>query len=73
MENELHWVLDVAFREDACKTTAGHAGANLGLVRRVAASLIQQDTARGSVRAKRLTAAWDESYLRKLLEGSATL
>jgi hypothetical protein len=35
VENELHWCLDVAFREDANKTAAGHAGANLGLVRRV--------------------------------------
>ena len=69
VENELHWVLDVAFREDSNRTAAGHAGANLGLVRRVAASLIQQDRARGSVKAKRLTAAWDESYL---LQTSAT-
>jgi predicted transposase YbfD/YdcC len=36
-ENELHWCPDVAFREDDQKTAAGHAGANLGLVRRVAA------------------------------------
>lgn len=73
VENELHWVLDVAFREDASKTSAGHAGANLGLVRRVAASLIGQDTAKGSVKAKRLTAAWDEDYLLKILQGSAMI
>lgn len=41
--NELHWCRDVAFREDANKTAAGHAGANLGLVRRVAAALLQRD------------------------------
>ena len=69
VENELHWCLDVAFREDASPTSAGHAGANLGLVRRVAASLIKQDAARGSVKAKRLTAAWDDAYLLKLLQG----
>jgi predicted transposase YbfD/YdcC len=73
VENELHWVLDVAFREDASKTSAGQAGANLGLVRRVAASLIHQDEARGSVKAKRLTAAWDESYLLKLLQGNTEI
>jgi hypothetical protein len=66
-------VLDVAFREDASKTSAGQAGANLGLVRRVAASLIHQDEARGSVKAKRLTAAWDESYLLKLLQGNTEI
>ena len=69
VENELHWCLDVAFREDASPTSADHAGANLGLVRRVAASLIKQDAARGSVKAKRLTAAWDDAYLLKLLQG----
>ena len=72
VENELHWCLDVAFREDANKTAAGHAGANLGLVRRVAVSLLKQDPARGSVKAKRLTAALDEAYLTKVLQGFTT-
>lgn len=70
--NELHWVLDVAFREDASRTSTGHAGENLGLVRRVAASLIKQDTGKGSVKAKRLTAAWDDGYLLRLLQGTPT-
>ena len=69
VENELHWCLDVAFREDANKTAAGHAGANLGLVRRVAASLLKQDPARGSIKAKRLRAALDEAYLTQVLHG----
>ncbi len=63
-------MLDVSFREDSSKTAAGHAGANLGLVRRVAASLIKQDKGKGSMQAKRLTAAWDDGYLLKLLQGS---
>jgi predicted transposase YbfD/YdcC len=50
VENGLHWVLDVAFGEDDNKTHAGHAGANLGLVRRVALSLLRQDQTRGSVK-----------------------
>lgn len=69
VENELHWCLDVAFREDANKTATGHAGANLGLVRRVAASLLQQDPAQGSIKAKRLQAGWDENYLMRVLQG----
>lgn len=71
VENELHWCLDVAFREDANRTAAGHAGANLGLVRRVAASLLKQDPARGSIKAKRLRAALDEAYLTRVLHGFA--
>ena len=69
VENELHWCLDVAFREDANKTAAGHAGANLGLIRRVAASLLKQDPERGSIKRKRLTAALNEDYLRQVLQG----
>jgi predicted transposase YbfD/YdcC len=69
VENELHWCLDVSFREDENKTAAGHAGANLGLVRRVAASLLQQDPGKGSIKAKRLSAALDEDYLTQVLHG----
>jgi predicted transposase YbfD/YdcC len=72
VENELHWTLDVAFREDTNRTAAGHAGANLGLVRRVAVSLLRQDPGRGSIKAKRLNAALDEDYLTKVLQGFAT-
>ena len=69
IENELHWCLDVAFREDASKTAAGHAGTNLGLVRRVAASLLKQDPAKGSIKAKRLRAGWDDDYRSQVLQG----
>jgi predicted transposase YbfD/YdcC len=69
VENGLHWVLDVAFSEDDNKTHVRHAGANLGLVRRVALSLLRQDPAKGSVKAKRLSAALDEDYLLKVLQG----
>ena len=67
----MHWCLDVAFREDANKTAAGHAGANLGLVRRVAASLLKQDPGKGSIKSKRLKAALDENYLLQVLQGFA--
>jgi predicted transposase YbfD/YdcC len=69
VENELHWCLDVAFREDGNKTAAGHAGANLGLVRRVAASLLKQDPGKGSIKTKRLKAALDGCYLEQVLQG----
>ena len=65
----MHWCLDVAFGEDANKTAAGHAGANLGLVRRLAASLLGQDAGAGSIKAKRLRAGWDEGYLTQVLQG----
>jgi predicted transposase YbfD/YdcC len=69
VENELHWTLDVAFREDASRVRAEHAGANLGLVRRVAVSLLKQDPGKGSVPTKRFRAALDEGYLEQILRG----
>lgn len=69
IENGLHWCLDVSFGEDANRTRGKNAGANLGMVRRVAASLLKQDPKRGSIKAKRLTAAWDPDYLRQVLQG----
>jgi len=69
IENGLHWVLDVAFREDANRTRDTNAGANLGIVRRLAASLLRQMPERGSIHAKRLNAALDHEYLLKALQG----
>ncbi len=67
IENGLHWCLDVAFREDANRTRDTNAGANLGVIRRVAASLLEQDPGRGSIKVKRLSAALDEEYLEQIL------
>jgi predicted transposase YbfD/YdcC len=69
IENELHWTLDVTFREDASRTRADHAGANLGLVRRVAVSLLKQDPGKESMPTRRLRAALDERYLEQVLRG----
>ena len=69
IENGLHWVLDVAFREDASRTRAGHAGANLGMLRRVAVSLLKRAAGRGSIQTKRLMAAWDDEFLLTVLQG----
>ncbi len=68
IENELHWVLDIAFREDESRARVGHSAHNLAVVRHIALNLLRQErTARCGVKAKRLLAGWDESYLRKVL------
>jgi predicted transposase YbfD/YdcC len=69
VENGLHWCLDIAFREDENRTRDTNAGANLGVVRRVAASLLKQDRGKGSIKAKRLNAAWNQEYLEQVLQG----
>jgi predicted transposase YbfD/YdcC len=69
VENGLHWCLDVAFGEDANRTRDPTAGANLGVVRRVAASLLKQDAGKGSIKDKRLNAALDPDHLLRALHG----
>jgi predicted transposase YbfD/YdcC len=68
IENGLHWVLDVAFREDDSRTRSGHAAANLGMLRRVALSLLKRTKVRGSIRTRRLRAGWDDGYLLQVLQ-----
>ncbi len=69
IENGLHWVLDVAFREDESRTRDANAGANLALLRRVAVSLLKRVDAKGSIHTRRLRAAWDEAFLQLVLQG----
>jgi predicted transposase YbfD/YdcC len=69
IENGLHWVLDVAFREDESRTRDLNAGANLAVLRRVAVSLLKRATAKGSVQTRRLMAAWDDEFLLQVLQG----
>ncbi len=69
IENQLHWSLDVTFGEDKNKTAKDHAGTNLSLIRKVALSLLRQDSGKGSLNWKRLNAALDESYMLQALRG----
>lgn len=68
IENQLHWVLDVAFQEDASRIRKDHAPANLAVVCHIALNLLRQDpSAKGGIKAKRLQAGWDNDYLTRLL------
>jgi predicted transposase YbfD/YdcC len=69
IENSLHWVLDVVFREDDNRTHEGAAGANLGMLRRVATSLLKRARGKGSIHTKRLQAGWDNEFLLHVLGG----
>jgi hypothetical protein len=61
-------VLDISFREDESRVRSGHAAENFGVLRRIALNLVRQErTTKGSVKTKRLRAAWDDAYLLSLL------
>jgi predicted transposase YbfD/YdcC len=72
VENRLHWVLDVAFREDDSRARTGHAPQNLAILRHFALNLLRRDPAAGSIATKRFRAALDTGYLRTILAGLGT-
>jgi predicted transposase YbfD/YdcC len=72
IENGLHWVLDVVFREDRSRIRAENAGANLAMIRRVAVSLLRRVPGKGSGVTKRLKAGWDDGYMQQVLQGITT-
>jgi predicted transposase YbfD/YdcC len=68
IENSLHWVLDVVFREDQARMRQGNSAHNFAMLRHIALNLLRtQKSGPKSVRGKRLKAAWDNHYLFKVL------
>jgi predicted transposase YbfD/YdcC len=68
IENSLHWVLDVDFREDDSRVRKGNAAENFSVLRRLALNLIKREpTFRKSVHGRRLAASWDGEYLLRVL------
>ncbi len=68
IENGLHWVLDIAFREDESRVRKDHAPQNLATLRHIALNLLKQErSAKVGIAAKRKMAGWDNDYLFKVL------
>src|SRR5690606_13340077 len=69
IENELHWVLDVTFREDDCRVRAGNAAENFAVIRHFALNLLKGAKSTASVRGRRKIAGWDNRFLLQVLMG----
>jgi predicted transposase YbfD/YdcC len=70
IENQLHWVLDMSFREDESRVRQGNATENLAIMRHLCLNLLKKETtANCGIKAKRLKAGWDMNYLYKVLSG----
>jgi len=68
IENQLHWVLDVAFDQDNNRSRTGHTAHNIAIVHHIALNLLKQEkSAKIGVKNKRLKAGWSNAYLAKLL------
>lgn len=75
IENSLHWVLDIAFREDESRARKDNSAENLNIIRHMAVNLLRQEkTKKIGIESKRMLCGWDEKYLLKVLNvGKSTI
>jgi predicted transposase YbfD/YdcC len=67
IENSLHWVMDMTFRDDECRIRTEHAPANFTTLRHMAHNIVRKAPGKDSLRLRRKTAAWDDDYLASLI------
>ena len=67
IENQLHWVLDVVFDEDAARNRKGHGPQNIALLRKIALNMLRSHPDKASIRRKIKKAGWDDIFLLSIL------
>jgi len=67
IENSLHWVMDMIFRDDECRVRTDHAPANFTTIKHMALNLIRRAPGKDSIRLRRKVAAWDDDLLASLI------
>jgi predicted transposase YbfD/YdcC len=67
IENSLHWVMDMIFRDDECRVRTDHAPANFTTLKHMAHNLIRKAPGKDSLRLRRKVAAWDDEFLASLI------
>src|SRR5215467_13609790 len=71
VENGLHWVMDMMFRDDECRIRTDHAPANFTTIKHIALNLLRRARGKDSLRLRRKVAAWDDDFLASLIAASA--
>ncbi len=69
IENSLHWVLDMVFRDDECRVRTEHAPANFTTIKHMALNLLRRSPGKTSLRGRRKAAGWDDGFLASLITG----
>ena len=67
VENGLHWVMDMVFRDDECRIRKDNSPANFAAIKHMASNILRGSKSKGSMRSKRHEAAWDEDFLLSLV------
>ncbi len=67
IENSLHWVMDMIFRDDECRVRTDHAPANFCTIKHMAHNLLRKTSSKDSLRLRRKVAAWDDDFLASLI------
>jgi predicted transposase YbfD/YdcC len=67
VENSLHWVMDMVFRDDECRLRTDHPPANFTTLKHIALNLIRRAKTKDSIRLRRKVAAWDDEFLVSLI------
>lgn len=70
VENGLHWVLDVQFKEDQSRLRRGHGATTMAMVRQLALNLIRAMPGKHSMKGMRKLATWDTEYLMTAIQAS---
>lgn len=70
IENRVHWVLDVVFRDDLARLRSGDGPANMAVVRHTALNLLNQAKPTISLKNRRKKAGWNQEYLANVIAGT---
>lgn len=69
IENSLHWVMHMVFRDDECRVRTNHAPANFTTIKHMALNLLRRPAGKQSLRGRRKAASWDDDFLASLING----